>query len=544
MKFAPALLAALFCLPAPAAELRPSGPTAGAELRAVLRSDPKTLDPLLIEEESGDLIRYLTHGSLLRVNRRTQQPEPEVAASWKVSKDGMRITFRLRPGLRFSDGSPLTPADVVASFTRMVDPANKSPLADPFKSDRGTLAARTAGPSEVILQLPAPVAGIERLFDQIAILPARDPSGAVGLGPFVVASRQPGSRITLARNPYYWKRDAAGQALPYLSAIRFDIQANRDLEALRLRRAEIHLISGLDAETFEQLGTSPQVRVIDIGPSFDSEMLWFNQVDRAPLPEYKKEWFRSRAFRKAVSHAINRADIARLVYRGHAEPASGPFTAANKLWFNNKVRADAFSAEAALRLLEADGFRRKGEWLTDHAGNRVEFSLVTNSGNKSRARIASLIQQDLSALGIRVAIAPLDFPSLIERITRTFAYEACLLGLVNVDPDPMGQMNVWQSSAANHQWNPRQASPATPWEAELDRLMRTQATAGAYRQRKAAFDRVQEIISEQAPFIYLVSKNALAAVVPDLAGLEPSPLTPPLLWNAERLKLTPANRKP
>lgn len=514
-------------------------PAASSQLRAVLHSDPKTLDPLLVEEESGDLIRYLTHGFLLRINRRTQQPEPDAAVSWKISPGGRRLLFHLRPGLRFSDGSPVTPADVVASFRRMMDPATKSPLADAFRSGQGSLLVRAEGSAAVVLELPAPVAGVERLFDQVPVMPASQLTGPVGLGAFVVASRQAGSQITLARNPYYWKRDASGAPLPYLASIRFDIQSNRDVESLRLRRGEIHLASTVDSETFEQLRGNLQVRTIDIGPSYDSEMLWFNQVSKAPAPDYKKQWFRSRAFRKAISQAINRADIARLVYRGLAEPASGPYSAANKLWFNSKVQPDAYSPESAARLLASEGFNRKDGFLVDRAGNRVEFSVVTNSGNKSRARIASLIQQDLAALGIRVSIVPLDFPSLIERITRTSAYEACLLGLVNVDPDPNGQMNVWLSSGANHQWNPRQASPETPWEAELDRLMRTQATAASYKQRKAAFDRVQEIISEQVPFIYLVSKHALAAASPKLAGLEPSPLAPALLWNADRLRLLP-----
>lgn len=515
-----------------------------SQLRVVLHSDPKTLDPLLVEEEAGDIIRYLTHGMLLRINRQTQQAEAEVAASWKISSDGKRITFRLRDGMRFSDGSPLAAADVAATFGRMLDPAVKSPLADQFRAGDGRPALRIDDSRTVTLVLPAAIAGVERLFDQVPILPAKTLTGTVGLGPFTVASYQAGSHILLSRNPNYWKRDAAGQALPYLGSIRFDFQANRDVENLRFRRGEIHLISAIDPESFDQLKQNPALKVVDVGPSYENEMFWFNQAARSPLPDSKKQWFRSRAFRKAMSHAINRADIARLVYRGHAEPASGPFSSANRLWFNPKVQPDAFSPDAAQKLLASEGFVRRGNTLYDRAGNPVEFSLVTNSGNKSRARIASLLQQDLAAIGVRVSIVPLDFPSLIERITRTFAYEACLLGLVNVDPDPNGQMNVWQSSSANHQWNPRQPSPETPWEAELDKLMAAQATSLAYKQRRAAFDRVQEIIADQVPFIYLVSKNAMAAASPKLAGIEPSPLTPQLLWNADRLRLLAETSKP
>ena len=148
-----------------------------------------------------------------------------------------------------------------------------------------------------------------------------------------------------------------------------------------------------------------------------------------------------------------------------------------------------------------------------------------------------MIQQDLAALGIRLNVVTLDFPSLLERIGKTMQYEACLLGLNNVDLDPDGQMNVWLSSSTNHAWNPRQASPATPWEAEIDRLMKAQASEAQASRRKALFDRVQEIVSEQAPILYLLNRNALVAVSPALGNVQPSVLYPRVVWNIDEIRL-------
>ena len=89
------------------------------------------------------------------------------------------------------------------------------------------------------------------------------------------------------------------------------------------------------------------------------------------------------------------------------------------------------------------------------------------------------------------------------------------------DLDPNEQMNVWLSSAENHQWNPQQKTPETAWEAEIDRLMRAQASSADPKKRKESFDRVQEIAVEQAPFIYLVNQNALSAVSSAVARREP-----------------------
>ena len=134
--------------------------------------------------------------------------------------------------------------------------------------------------------------------------------------------------------------------------------------------------------------------------------------------------------------------------------------------------------------LRADGFRLQNGVLRDRAGHVVEFSMVTNAGSKTRERMAAMIQEDLGKLGIKINIVTLDFPSLIERMTRTLNYEACLLGLVNVDPDPSELMNILLSSASNHPWNPSQKTPETAWEAEIDRLMLAQAATADYRERK------------------------------------------------------------
>jgi len=150
-----------------------------------------------------------------------------------------------------------------------------------------------------------------------------------------------------------------------------------------------------------------------------------------------------------------------------------------------------------------------------------------------------MIQQDLSQIGIKMNIATLDFPSLIERITRTFDYEACLLGFTNTDLDPNSQMNVWLSSAENHQWNPKQSKPATAWEAEIDRLMQTQAAATSDKKRKADWDRVQQIVAEQQPFIYLINRDAMSAISPAVIGSAPSVLDPHAFWNADVLRLGP-----
>jgi peptide/nickel transport system substrate-binding protein len=303
-------------------------------------------------------------------------------------------------------------------------------------------------------------------------------------------------------------------------------------------RGELDLINSLDSEYFDKLvATSPQL-VHDAGPSLDSEQLWFNEVAKSPIPDYKKNWFRSTNFRRAISGAINREDLSRVVFHGHAQPAAGPFSPANKFWFNSKLKPQTYSPDAALKELQGEGFRMENGTLKDKNGNEVVFSIITNSGNQSRERMAVLIQDDLQKIGIHVNVVTLDQLSLIERMTQTFDYEAILLGLTNVDLDPNGEMNVWLSSSENHQWNPQQKTPETAWEAEIDQLMRAQASSSDVKKRKEAFDRVQEIVVEQEPFIFLINRNSLSAVSTAVHGAAPVILSPQTFWNVEWLTVS------
>jgi len=517
----------------------------GGELRFCLRSEPKTFDPLLVDDDASLSIRYLTGGVLARVNRHTQEIEPELAESWKVSKDGKQITFKLRRGVTFSDGGSFSAEDVAFTMQRLMDPTLHSSTGDAFRSDKGTVSAKIIAPDQVAIIFPAPIAGLDRLFDQVAIMSAHSPKkeGAV-LGPFMVAEYKAGSSVLLRRNPNYWKKDSQGRRLPYLDSIRLDIQSNRDVEMLRFRRGELDLINVLDSDYFDRLASTSAGLAHDAGASLDSDFLWFNQVASAPIPEYKRAWFHSANFRRAISQAINRDDLARVVFNGHAQPAVGPVSPANKFWFDSKLKAETYRPDAALQRLQADGFHLQNGALFDKGGNAVEFSIVTNAGSKPRERMAVMVQEDLGKLGIKVNVVTLDFPSLIERISQKFNYEAAMLGFRNVDLDPNGQMNIWLSSAEDHAWNPQQKSPETTWEAEIDQLMRAQASAADPKKRKESFDRVQEIVAEQAPIIYLVNQNALSAVSTAVAGANPGILSPQTFWNAERLTLNGNQNSP
>jgi peptide/nickel transport system substrate-binding protein len=134
-------------------------------------------------------------------------------------------------------------------------------------------------------------------------------------------------------------------------------------------------------------------------------------------------------------------------------------------------------------------------------------------------KIATLIQDDLSKLGINVQIASLEFHTMVDRLLTTHDYEAAVMGLVSGDADPTSEMNVWMSSGDTHLWHPNQTQPATPWEAEMERL----------------YDRVQEIVADELPVICLVSPNILVGASDRVGNFHPAILDPYTLWNIDQL---------
>jgi peptide/nickel transport system substrate-binding protein len=223
-----------------------------------------------------------------------------------------------------------------------MDPKLHAPVGDAFRAGPGAAEIAVTGKDRISIAFPSVVSGMERLFDQVAILSSKSPKKeAAVLGPFYVADYKAGSEVLLKKNPHYWKRDAQGRALPYLDSIRLSIQQNRTMEMVRFARGELHLINSVAPDNFEKLAGEAPSSVSDIGPGLESELLWFNQAPGAPLPEFKKAWFRSTAFRRAILQAINRDDLCRVVYHGHASPAAGPISPANRHWYNSQPEAGA-----------------------------------------------------------------------------------------------------------------------------------------------------------------------------------------------------------
>jgi peptide/nickel transport system substrate-binding protein len=535
---------------------------AGGRLVFAQRAEPKTLNPVMAADVPSREAIHRIMADLIHINRESQQTEPALAKSWKVSADGLRYTLELRQGLRFSDGHPFSADDVIFTFQVFLDEKLHSPQRDLWILDGKPIVVRKLDTYKVAFELPKPNAVAERLFDSVSMLPRHrleklwregklaeawgpqtQPGEIVGMGSFRLKEYSAGQHLTLERNPYYWKADESGVRLPYLAEVTFLFAGTEDNLVLRFQAGETDVINRLSARNYAVLEKDRERRgyvLRNLGPGFEFNFLFFNlndpPRDSTPQMAARLATFRRLSFRRAVSAAIDRDAMVRLIYLGRAAPLGGPVTPGNKAWIDTRIPIPVRSIARARETLAADGFKwsRDGA-LLDPAGHPVEFSIVASNSSAERLQMAAMIQDDLKPLGMRVNVVPLEFRSMLDRLQGSHEYEACVLGLQSPDADPNPDMSTWLSSGANHLWHPAQKAPATAWESEIDGLMRQQIGTRKYAERKRLFDRVQELVAQNLPVIPLVSPNILVGAKKDLGNFRPALLDHYVLWNIEEL---------
>lgn len=357
----------------------------GGTLVASLRTEPRSFNRLVSRDVATEIVTLLTQARLVRVNRATQQVEPWLAETWTTSPDGQVFTLTLREGLQWSDGTPFTSADVAFTFKAIFDPTTKSVLASGLEVDGQPLTTATPDARTVVVTYPRPFGPGIRLLDNVVILPKHKleaavasgtlsdawtpttpPADIVGMGPFVLTRYEPGQRLTFARNPRYWRRDAAGQALPYLDGLVLAIVPNADAELLGLQSGQIDMtqqqLRAEDIATARDLERKGLVTVQEAGVTLDPDVFFFNLRPAAWAKDPRGTWLLTDAFRQAISHAVDREAYANTVYLGAAVPVHGPITP----WQQGLVLA----RPPALSLRPGEGARAAGWTRLDQSRRR------------------------------------------------------------------------------------------------------------------------------------------------------------------------------
>ncbi len=540
-------------------------PEVGGRLVVALTSEPRTFNPATGVSQATLILLSLTHRGLMALDPMSQEIRPSLAVSWTaVPTDGEDFPLYridLPRDLKFSDGEPFDADDVLFTIEAILDERVGSPQLQTLMVDDEPISVTAIDSHTVQVRLPSPVADPGMLFESLYILPEhllRDdfergelasawgtetsPSELAGLGPFRLASYRPGERIVLERNPHYFQRDDQDRALPYLDEIVVLLLTDMQSSLLRFEAGEVDVLSNVPVDGFQRLQVVAEERGLqmrDLGAGAAYEFLFFNLNDlgtesRSELIA-KQSWFRSLGFRKAISHAVDRQGIVDLVYNGKATSLGTHVSPGKSRWFVDIEPPETSLTQAKEHLARA-GFRwsEKGR-LLDSGGAEVKLSIATNSSNPRRVQTATLIQEDLSKLGMEVQVVSLEFGALLDRVTNSFDYEIALLGLGRGGVDPSSDLNVWHSSGSNHLWHLGVDCPTTEWERRIDELMELQKSELDFAKRKELYGEVQRLVFENQPVVTLVAPNVLVGANKRIGNFSPTIFEPTILWNVERL---------
>ncbi len=524
--------------------------TAGGTLRiAEFGTGPKTFNPIIANESTSNDIIEQTFSSLLDINFKTKKIVEGLAYRWEASKDGKVWIVRLRKGLRWSDGVPLTADDVVFTFKVIYDPRVDNPNKDIAQVNGKPFACEKIDDSTVRFTIPGIYGPFPFALASIAIIPKHKlekallsgnfssayaintpPDDMASSGAFRIKKYVPGERVVLERNPYFYAKDVVGQRLPYLDRIVIVYVPDTNTEFLKFISNEMDVFPEFPSKFYDDLTIGQnreRYHIVDLGPQASTAFVVFNEnPDPKFVDPVKHRWFTNRLFRLAVAYGINREAMIRLAHLGHGYVISQDFYPSSP-FYNRGVKPFPYDPQKSRDLLKSAGFTWKRGKLYDEEGHPVQFSLLTNSGNVERRIKGELMKEDLAKLGMEIDFHPIDFNQLVSRLDHTFDWEAVELGLVESGGsiEPSNDQNVWLSSGFTHEWYPRQKKPATSWEAEIDQLVNLGTSTLDLGKRKKIYGRIQEILyQEQVPMILTTVSADLYAFRNNIGNADPTPI--------------------
>jgi peptide/nickel transport system substrate-binding protein len=540
--------------------------TRGGSLTYRFTKAPQTFNYLEAKEEFSLTVGFFLLGArLIEFDQDQQKYIPGLAESWKWADDKRTLEVTLRDGLKFSDGHPLTADDVLFTMRAIYDERVGSPIfRDAMMVGAHSIETTVTDARHLRMVFPEAVAAPEGYLSNVAVLPRHileaalndgtlkdawgvtsDPQKIVTSGAFIIDSVTPGERVTLKRNPNYWKKDSAGNQLPYLDSLVIDVVDDANNAIARLQQNSLDIIDRIRPTDYAALRSGQgNVRAYDAGPGLNTDHMWFNlnegtQNGKPIVDPIKRAWFSDVRFRRAISYAIDRDSIATTNLQGLATPLYNFVSPGNRPWVAPDVPKTEYDLEKSRALLKEAGFTLKGSdnapELYDAKGNRVEFTMIVPVENQPRVDMAAVIQQDLAKLGINMTPAPIEFQALTARWSQSYDYDAVLLGLAVSDPDPSSYTSFLQSTGSQHQWYPKEPKPAADWEARLDQLTADQAHETDTERRKAIFRDIQNIIADQLPIIPIAARHITTAANTRVGNYRPGTILPYSLWNAEEL---------
>ena len=533
------------------------GKFGGELISSTIGEGPKTFNPFNCKDNTSQILSSVMFDGLLTTDPVTGQPAPKLAKSYTISPDGKTYIIHLRKGIKWTDGKPITADDVVFTWRDIIFAGlGDTSTRDSLVIDGKLPTVRKIDNYTVEFTTPQPYAPFIRMlgtsiapkhyfrlavkkggaeFDSF-LSTTTNPKEIVSSGAFKLKEYVPAQRVVYERNPNYYEINTKDEKLPYLDKLVYLIVGDLNNEVLKFEAKELDVISlqGSKVARYKSIEPHSDFKLYNLGPDTGTMYLSMNLNNRKDkngkyyVNPDKQTWFQDRNFRLAVDYAIDRKNMVLNIANGIGAPLFTP-ESLNSIFLNKNLKPYDKDLDKSRALLKKSGFYTDSRGrLFDKHGHRVEFDLYTNAGNTEREAIGVMVKQDLEDLGMKVNFKPVEFNSLVNKLVSTNDWDMVIMGLTGSPLEPNGGKNVWLSDGRLHMFNQRLPEEGKanilPWEKEIDYYFTQGALATKFEDRKKYYDKYQEIVYREKPFIYIYSPIRIVAIRDKFKNIYPSSL--------------------
>lgn len=487
-------------------------PESGGTMINAMIGEPSGLIPMIAGESAASAIASNIFNSLLKYDKNLEL-EGELAESWTVSADRRTITFKLKPGLKWADGKPLTSADVLFTWQIVTDENTRTPYGSDYKL---VVRAETPDPLTFRVSYREPYAPALDTWAGLQILPKHLLEGQdinttsfaqnpVGSHYYKLEQWKHGERISLVRNPLSTQGEA-----------RIERMVSRFIPDAASQFLE------LMADNIDTMNLNPiqYARIFPARPDLSRKVALYKELGNSYTYlgfNLKRKPFDDVRVRKAINYAIDKQELIDGVLLGLGEPVASPYKPGTR-WSNPQLRPYPHDVNKALALLHEAGFAdHDGDGILDRDGKPLRFEILTNQ-NKQREMSAVLIQRRLREIGIDTSIRVLEWASFIGRFIKNGEFDAVVLGWsLSLDPD---QYSIWHSS----QQAPGQFNFIGYQNPQVDKLLEQGRLELDIEKRTRIYHEFARLLLEDSPIVYLYAGYGLPAIHKRIKGIDdPAP---------------------
>ncbi len=495
-------------------------PTDGDWLIRHLGAEPATLNPVTATDAYASLINSYIYETLIKRDEKTLELVPSLAESWEVAEDHLTYVFRLKKGVKWQDGRPLTARDVLFSFERIRDPKVDSAHLRSYYQDVENLEVLDDHTIRYTYRIPY-FRALE-FCGGIPIVPAHTftegvdfnnhPIGRnpIGNGPYRLLRWETGREIVLVRNEEYWGEK------PHFNRIVLKIITDSTAAFQVLKKG------GLDEMTLRPIQWVRQTRSRRFNENF-LKLKYYTPSYSYIGWNQRKPLFSDRRVRLAMTLMMDRETILKKILFGLGTVVSGNFYIKSPD-YNQALKPHPYDPAKAIELLRAAGWEdHDRDGILDRDGAPFHFEFLLSSGSKFGEQVATILQENLKGIGARMDIRKLEWAVFIQRIDER-DFDACTLGWsLSWESDPF---QLWHSSQAE-----KGSNYVGFVNEEADRIIEAARREFDPAKRHSMYHRFHEIIHEEQPYTFLFTREDLEAVSSRFRNVNLYPMGPqPREW--------------